>query len=599
MPIANNYPTVAPSLLLDFANTKQLDPRITFSRPTTATYYDCNTSALAEQNLLLWSQDFENNGWGKSGVSVTANTTVAPDGTTTADTVTADGTTGSKTISASNMGLVAAPPTARTVSVYAKAGTNNFLQITFSGDATPWANYDLSTGTVGSTGTNQTASILPAGDGWYRCVLYTPSTTATTLNFAIISSSSAVRNESNSLATTVQLWASQLERRSSVTAYTPTTTAPITNFIPVLLTAPLDTPRFDHNPVTRESLGLEIEEQRTNLFQYSQEFDNPAWFKVNCSIQANVLIAPDGTLTADKFVEDSQLNSRYVALTSGWATIGTTYAFSVQMKAAERQWAYIGPANEGNKRAWFNLSTGTIGTVSSGVVSASMQPVGNGWYRCTVVFTAGVTNPFPSFSATNANGAVSYQGDGYSGIYIFGSQLEAGSFPTSYIPTVASQVTRSADSASMTGANFSSWYNISEGTIYGEALTNGYTSAGAIAYFRGGSAEDLTIRYLPTNSMNGQAATYGVTQASMSPAGTYLNGTFNKIAMAVATNNFAISANGSSVVADTLGVLPAADRVVFGAGINLGSQYLNGYIKKIAYYPVRVTNTQLQALTGS
>ena len=177
MAIAQNFPIISPSLSLDFANVQALDPRITFTRATTATYYGTRT-ALAEQNLVVPSEEFDNTGWGKAKTSVTANSIASPNGTITADTLTADGTLGAKTISATGMGTTspaaaAVSTTGKTFSVFAKKGTNDFIQLYFGGDATAWADFDLSAGTAGSSGSNQTATITSFGYGWYRCAVAT------------------------------------------------------------------------------------------------------------------------------------------------------------------------------------------------------------------------------------------------------------------------------------------------------------------------------------------------------------------------------------------------------------------------------------------
>jgi hypothetical protein len=597
MTISANFPSIAPSLQLNFAQTEQLDSRITFSRPTTATYYDAKTSAVAEQNLFTQSQTFDSADWGKTATSVTANSTVAPDGTTTADTVTADGTTGSKLISASNMGAGAAPATARTVSVYAKAGTNNYLQIYFSGDGTPWADFDLSLGTVGSTGSNQTASIVAAGSGWYRCILYTASTTATTCNFGIVSSSSAARAESNSLATTVILWGAQLEQRSSVTAYTATTTAAITNYIPVLLTQQANEARFDHNPTTRESLGLLIEEQRTNLVTYSSAFDNASWVKSNATIATAQTIAPDGTQTAQQFIPNNGATIgagtnlyKQITLAAG-STATTIYAKAKELTAFTLQ---DGSGNGGN----FNLSAGTATNVGGGV--ASITAVGNGWYRCIATVASSITNPYVFFYPSSGTA------NGYNGIYIWGAQLEAGAFATSYIPTVASQVTRSADSASMTGTNFSSWYNSGQGTLYADAISS-YGSAGnwaVLTALDSGSssyANSLIIRRTSNTTLN--------TYLDYNGTGVLLGGSVSasssalKVAVSLSAGSYAQSVNGgtaatSSTPTSMIANINSLD-IGYYSGTSINNYRINGTIKKIAYYPLAVTNAQLQSLTGS
>ena len=177
-------------------------------------------------NLLLQSQTFSNASWNKYGVSITANTVTAPDSTLTGSTLTGDGTSTSHRIDqATANSMVAGYP--KTVSIYAQKGTNNFLQIYFNGDVAPFANFDLNAGTVGSVGTNQTASIVNAGGGWYRCVCYTSSTTATNPGFCLIAATTDGRVPTNTLTTTVFLWGAQGEIGSTANTYIPTTTTAV------------------------------------------------------------------------------------------------------------------------------------------------------------------------------------------------------------------------------------------------------------------------------------------------------------------------------------------------------------------------------------
>ena len=175
------------------------------------------------QNLLGYSQDFTNASWSKTAVTATSTSaTTDPLGGLTANLLTADGTTGQKLLAQFNGSNVP-----KTWSIYAKAGTNNFIQLFFSGDANPYANFNVSTGIVGNTGTTVTASITSVGNGWYRCSIATTSSTATTPYLGIVTSNTASRFESNSLATTVYVWGAQLELSSSVGVYTVTTSASI------------------------------------------------------------------------------------------------------------------------------------------------------------------------------------------------------------------------------------------------------------------------------------------------------------------------------------------------------------------------------------
>jgi hypothetical protein len=415
MSIQNLYPNIAPSLNLSFALTKALDPRITFTRASTATYYGTQT-AKAEENLLLRSQEFDNAAWQKAGSAVIANSETAPDGTTTADTIVANGASTSHYVFQS----FTAASVQRVLSVFAKAGTNNFVQIWGSADVNAFANFDLSGGTVGTVGSAFTASIINVGNGWYRCIAVTSSAIAVGIGIGVVTDASADRNETNSLNTTVHLWGAQLEQRSAPTAYQVTTTQPITNYIPVLQTAAAGVARFDHNPTTFESLGLLIEEQRTNLLLRSEEFDNASWNKVRSSITANTIVAPDGTLTGDKLVEDTTASNTHSVNQFVTVSNATVYTFSFYAKAAERSLIRVFSSSMGTD-VWFDLAAGTVAIQTTG--TGTIASVGNGWYRCTVTGTSTTTTGVPQILLASGLNHI-YTGDGYSGVYIWGAQLE-------------------------------------------------------------------------------------------------------------------------------------------------------------------------------
>lgn len=593
MSIQANFPAIKPTLLLDFANTEALDPRITFTRASTGTYYDGKTVAKAEENLLTFSEQFDNAAWGKNNLAATGNNAVAPDGTTTADTITA-------AVSASsgkNFAQSASIAGQAVFSVYVKQGTHRFVQLFANSDTFGQVNFDLLNGTLSAT--TATGSITAVGNSWYRCTaLFAPSITLAYV--AMVTSLTSARAEAwTSVGTeTFFVWGAQLEQRASATAYTPTTTQAVTNYIPVLLTAASGVPRFEHNPVTGESLGLEIEEQRTNLVTYSEQFDNAAWVKTRANVTANSVIAPDGTLTGDKLAVDTTAATthrlNYTTTLSAVAHTASCFA-----KKAELNYLILQLNTVANSLTWFDLNAGTVSTLGANV-TASITPAGNGWYKCSITgtVTAGTNDVVVYPSETNATPTTAVA-NGFSGIYIWGAQLEAGAFPTSYIPTVASQVTRAADSAVMTGANFSSWYRQGQGTLFADFVSITPTLSGVFNFqdSAGSNAIGINTNALGSNTVRMSVDFNGSTQYSNSATATTNSNI--KTAFAYATNNFASAVNGGAVNSSSSGTVPSASLTAYIGDIRASfSKPLNGTIRKIAYYPVRVTNAQLQALTS-
>ena len=591
MSISQNFPIVSPSLNLDFANTKVLDSRITFSRPTSAVYYDGQTVTKAEENLFTYSQEFDNAYWSTYQAGVTANTTIAPDGTTTAETLTNASTDGA-------IYRVYGVAGTYTTSIFAHAATTSTITLDWSTSGNGrQATFDLIAGTAtavaqigtGGTVTGGTSSIVNIGNGWYRCII-SDITVSSTNAFVIV-----VVGASTS---SVYLWGAQLEQHDTVTAYQPTTTQPITNYIPTLLTAPANTARFDHNPVTGESLGLLVEEQRTNLLTYSEDFDNASWSKNNVTVTANTIVAPDGSLTSDKVIANVGINFHSV-IQNPSITPSTVYTLSCFLKRGEYQYGFL-YSDGATKGAIFDLDSLTVtGSILGVPTSSTIVDAGNGWARCSITFTSGVStfsNTWvgPTSSPTSANIA----GDGYSGIYIWGAQLEAGAFPTSYIKTEASQVTRSADSASITGANFSDWYRQDEGSFYAEAswISRSQLNQSVIGLDTEGSNVNwFGVGYAVGGFTNSNAA-YNVNGVFLQNLSSVtLDNTFYKFAIALKTNDVALTTNSSSIANDTSGYIGSVNRFRIGTYL-YGA--MSGHIKKIAYYPQRLSNINLQALTS-
>ncbi len=392
---------------------------------------------------------------------------------------------------------------------------------------------------------------------------------------------------------------------SQIVTFTRASTGTYFNSAGTLTSAAVNEARFDFNPSTLAAQGLLIEESRTNLLLRSAEFDNASWVKTNSSVTANATAAPDGTTSGDKLL-DNTTNGQHWLRQDTTVVANTTHTVSLFIKAAERNQVRFGLLNASTLAngayAAFNVSTGTIsGQTTAGSatnVAYSITAVGNGWYRCTVTATVdnSSTSITPFIGVLDASGNASYAGTGTDGIFLWGAQLEAGAFPTSYIPTTTTALTRSADVASVN--TLSPWYNSVEGTLYGEFAVppNLANFPNTIGAFSDGTTSNQIASYAVTSGLYTTIRTGGVSQGDPGVVGSPVVGTNAKYAIAVQTNNCIAAWNGAIGVVDASVTLPTVDR--FRLGVNgAGNGIINGHIRRIVYYPRRLANADLQAIT--
>ena len=334
----------------------------------------------------------------------------------------------------------------------------------------------------------------------------------------------------------------------------------------LIKTAGNNVPRFDHNPTTGESLGLLVEEARTNYIYSSNPVNTTNWGPA-ATFTATSTTTPDGTS-----INSLSNNPRSVNVNIG--AVAKTLSFFVKADTVTTGSFQTVGGGWGAEAGTYSFDL-TAQTFSGGTV----QPVGNGWFRLSITF--GTTSSGTLGNIFNC-----------SGLFLWGAQFEAGSFPTSYIPTVAATVTRAADVASMTGTNFSSWYNTTTGTWLGtmSATAKGFR----LLETRGPGGGDMSVSIRP-DTANTRCAFAGDTSGAVfvtysgSPvkigAG-YGSGSIRGVANGTLAN-LVTTGNHSSSTLLNIGTYPAE---------NL---YLNGTIARIAYYPVRLPDAQLQALTAT
>lgn len=352
-------------------------------------------------------------------------------------------------------------------------------------------------------------------------------------------------------------------------------------------------PRFDYDPATLAPKGLLIEEVRTNALLRSEEFNDVVWSKGNGTVTANAVTSPDGTTDADNFVTTAATAGTFVQQT--FVSLAQAYAASFYIKPNGVQfvqllWAGTQSTNIAN----FDIINGTIGTNTA--TSASITAAGNGWYRITIVSTlaaaAGAINVYCVPTSTSGR-AASFTGNGTSGFYVWGAQLEAGAFATSYIPTTTTSLTRNADVVQMTGTNFSSWYNSSEGTFSAtfQTIVTGLVPA---ATFIAGFDNNASKRIMYIGTGADQVASFDGT--SVLSAGVDSTGS-------VITCLSAYSAAGRSIAAT--GLNPATGTIAAGystaTSLNIGNSggvtLLNGRISKLLFWPQRLTARELSAFS--
>jgi len=568
-----------PALDLNFiamAASGVLDPRITFSRGGLATLTDAaGNVAYAPHNLFLWSNDLSNADWQKVGATTTANAGVDPLGGNTA------------------------------TRVQFNAG-DNFV---YKANGAPAAGtfYTIACWVKSNTGTAQTFRLFGEGTA-ARSSDFTATTSWQQFNFSRTAgggTSIGLNTGSGGAAADLLVCFAQLNV-GPLQPYYPTTSSAYHG------------PRFTYDATTHAALGLLIEEQRSNLFLWSRDFSNAAWTK-QASGCTSVLNAAgvDGVAASASTITEAALSvprSIYRAVSGAAGAFSQSVSF--KQTTGPTRYLRLVIASSANDFGYVtvNMTTGAVaqaagvkGTATSASAVVTSQPA-TGMWRVSLSCTLAAAPTIAFFVPLDATPTVvvgdygrdQYVGDGTTNWVLDAAQFEAGAFATSYIPTTSATVTRAADSATMTGTNFSSWFNASAGTFVADvrsagitdaqrgivAASDGTTSNRAAIYFGAGST-DLVGRI----SIGGTGY-FPATMTGAAGAGA------RRFAITYSSGRGQIAAGGAvgSAPSSPSGTLSAATQLDIGQVPGGGTQACVP-IARIRFYSTPFTDAQLIAAT--
>jgi len=539
---------------------------LTFTRASTATRV--NAEGLIEEspvNLTRYSEEFNNALWTKYNCTIVANSTIAPNGTTTADTLLSSNSTSGQT---AEIGVNYIAGQIYTNTIYAKYINTSFYQLLVpSFVSTNYINFNIETGII-TGGTYVDGSITNIGNGWFRLSFtfssnYTGSTSSSA--GTLIDSGTAARGAdfTGDGVKGVFIWGAQLNIGATAKPYFPTTDR-------------LNVPRIDY---TSGCGSLLLEKQSTNLVTYSEDFSNAAWDKIFSGtgttipvVTANYATSPDGTQNADRL----QCTLGFDGYSLIQKTIGAsgTHTGSIWVKSN----------TSSNQNIYFRTSSNTTAFV-----------VTPQWQRITLTESAG---DYITIGLRDQTGDTNYSCD----ISIYGAQLEASSYATSYIPTTSTAVTRLADSASKTG--ISSLIGQTQGTLFVDIdvinlnpsnvsriiLSDGTTNNYIFLGINEAGSGNLSRLFINNFSTSFSLSLFSFTAITIG---------LHKLALAYKSGEFALYLDGNSVASSSAtGTIPATSQIVIGGTSpstisNLETLVLN----KSILFPTRLTNAQLATLT--
>jgi hypothetical protein len=531
-----------------------------FSRSTAATRVNADGNIEKEtQNLALQSNSFNN--WTNYLTTETGGQADRSGGTS-AWLLEKTGSGGSIYRTHSTSGVA-------TFSAYVKAGTLNWVRLDFTGGGSK-GYFDLQNGVVGSvTGSPIDSAIEDAGNGWYRCSITTTSV-GSGVGIVPAESDGSISGTSGN----IYIQDAQLEQGLVARDYIETTTAAVEGGITD------NVPRLDYTDSSCPALLLEP--QRTNVATHSEYFG--AWnTKGTASVSDNQAVSPEGVQNAALLdFGSTTLGANRIDLQPSISS-GTDYVFSVFVKNIDAN--RIGIRNYNSTKdaiANFDFSSGSFTDTNVNVIDTIVEPYDNDWYRIGIVFNSGVdTTADMRISPDTTSGSDGEQ------VYIYGAQLEAGTYATSYIPTYGTSVSRAFEPLTLFDFQDNNLTTATSGTLmihlldYSEnAIQFGFENNSDDSGFRLRFRDSDVIIYERIGSSNTEIT--AVNESTKS----------KKVALAWNGTNLLVSVNGTTT-SHTI-TSSAADGNNLKR-LNSGSVY--ALVNKILAFPTQLTEAELNDLT--
>jgi hypothetical protein len=605
---SSTYPSQRPVFTLDAANAGRLDPRMTFTRASTANVFD-GSKHLSSENLIAYSNPVTSQ-WTETNTAITVNSTAAPDGTNTASNVLETAATGYHEIRET---FACTNAVSHTATFYAKANGRTvvrFLPRTSSGVI---ANVEFTLSGAGSesliSGT-ATRSIAAVGSGgWYKLtVTFTGNATATGEFQVNICESAGTDSYAGDATKGVYLWGAQVASTGEI-VLNGTSGQIHREYAPSLVSKSNNIGRFDYSTDGQSAAkGILIEGQATNINTYAKGGVNGSgvvqWAASAGTATGNSAVGPDGTLSALHYAPDTTSAAHYIYNNVGSAPSGSTpHTISVYAKAAGETSIVIRltssySAFANTIDASFTLTGDGSASVTGGTATASIEAVGStGWYRCQVTETT-ASSPTLMRPYVYVRQTASYAGDGYSGVILWGWQVEANSFASSFVDTgtSGSTVTRAAESLSMPIA--STGYTGGPVSVNAEFNANS-VSSGTPRVFALKNGNNIVMSYITSG---GSLSTFADVDGSNS-VNTYIKGglaanTDYKMAISYGTDDYQGACGGDLGTPDTACALPDLESGTLYLGSQDGSHFLNGNLKRLSLFSEAISDTNLQALTS-